>query len=757
MKKNLFAVPFLALFLVTGCGIRESSYISSESTNPSSEETVSSSIYSSSAKVVHEITKSLIVKSLPTKTNYYLYDKLDFTGLIVSEVTYTDGNETNREEITDYVLTDINENVLTDEYQILSVPVDNNMDVYVSKEGCKGEYFNLFIEDVSSFMQSISITSDPVTNYSVNETFDSQRLEVYLTTSYKSGKKKNHFTTSIVNYSMSIRNEQDKTVKPASNYVFTEEGEYTLLISYPGDRDTLTVSRHLIVNKDERVKNLKSLPEYTDDTISFSSLTTKMGVTFTNSTKTLDNNDKGYYSPDEVVNEYNIKDYSDRNVFSKHYAPSTGDVPILVVPIITPGDEAKATDENWERIFKAFFGKSNEVGFESVHSYYYRSSNKKLNFRGSVTEYLDPSTLDSTYSSVSNYNTSTIVSLAQLVTTWAEKRYNLDLTKYDTDKDGYLDAIWMVYLKDEDSSTDTFWAFTASNQSNNGTITRPVANTFCWASLHTIYDASEDSPTIQTYTLIHETGHLLGLMDYYSYGDMTYSPTGCIDMMAFNLGDHNAYSKLRLGWITPYIVYGSTASIKIESCLEKDAVFVIPYDSKTYQKNADGKVEFNVFDEYLVLEYYCDKDLNNNDNSDYAVSHVSGEGGRLYHVDARLGKYLGGDNPFVLYSDPDAPFTTEKNSHPFYFISNTDSGSRAEESYLDSAYNKFDEVRWISADKNYLSYWNQANTDSLFKVNDEFKIADYASSFNKSTVDEVEYFMNCQKTFSTSFKIDSIA
>ena len=55
-------------------------------------------------------------------------------------------------------------------------------------------------------------------------------------------------------------------------------------------------------------------------------------------------------------------------------------------------------------------------------------------------------------------------------------------------------------------------------------------------------------------TVIHETGHVLGLPDYYSASTQTGGaswPSGIMgsDMMMDNVGDHNGFSKWLLGWL----------------------------------------------------------------------------------------------------------------------------------------------------------------------------------------------------------------
>ena len=44
---------------------------------------------------------------------------------------------------------------------------------------------------------------------------------------------------------------------------------------------------------------------------------------------------------------------------------------------------------------------------------------------------------------------------------------------------------------------------------------------------------------LDTHTFVHESGHLLGLNDYYCYDtENTWDPAGVLDMQSYNVGDH---------------------------------------------------------------------------------------------------------------------------------------------------------------------------------------------------------------------------
>lgn len=748
------------------CNFTRSS--NSISTSSSSSNSVEDSSTTSSV-----VQKELSISKMPNKSNYVRYEQLNLKGLIIVSTAINELGEEVKEEITDYTITDKDNNQVSTGYYFSEI---GDYVFTVSKEGYKSTSFTITVIEVTNYKQVMSFTSLPTkTSYYENDTFTSDGLVVQIKTSYKNANNRTSTSSKTLNstdYTLSFT--KDRKSVSLDNYTFlsTDIGHsYTVTVSYKGTIETISNTFSISVVDKKIGETLTNLPKYEDDTINFIKDTKKMKVNFTNSNDT-DEDDKGYYSPDEVVNEYNISTYSKRNAYGWRFTPSIGEVPFLIIPVVTPGDESKATSTNHDLINKAFFGDSEDLNFESLHSYYYQSSFGKLDIKGGVTDYFYPSSVSSTYSTLNGYTATTINALPQLALDWAKTTYNLNLDDYDIDDDGYVDGIWLIYLHDTDSNdTDRWWGYTSTNSSTNGTKTNPVANTFGWASLSFLNDTFVGSyqtlanASCDAHVLIHETGHMLGLNDYYSYntsGYSRYDAVGNKDMMSQNLGDHSPYSKLLLGWVTPYIVYGN-CELTISSCQEKDSLFVLSYDDKTYQKNADDKVIFNTFDEYLVLDYYTDSNLNASDYDAYSVTHVSGNGGRLYHVDNRLAKYNSyntstGYANISIYSDPDSAFSSSNSSDMLIkWITNSEAGSNSEIQFGQSSSAKFDELRWISADKNKLSYNNPADTSSLFSALSTFSISSFSSQFNTSTINSQTKYFNSQKSFSTSFTISSIA
>lgn len=698
--------------------------------------------------------KKLSISSLPTKTNYYVYDKLDLQGLSINIDTYINNSFSSSTKTDSYTLIDSFGNEINDGDTISNIYLESGLILTAESEGCTPISFSLFVDPISNFKQELTLGDNTKFTYTTSDSFSKDDINLLLSISYKTNKKIK-LEEKVEDFDITLFYGSKRIT--SLDHPFQETGIYTANIQATGWNDEiLDFSYPIYVNSLETIDSLVNLKYDKDESIHFEKDSTKFNISFSNQTSS---EEKGYYSPNEVTNAYNINEFRKRNIYNWRYLPSKGDVPLLVVPIITPGSQSKATEENWNKINKAFFGNSDELGFESVRSYYTQSSYGQLNLIGGVTNYFDPSTIDDTYKTIEGYNTQSIMNLPQLALNWAKSTYSIDITKYDSDKDGYIDGIWMIYLNSySSSSTDTWWAFTSTTQNTNASLENPIANNFAWASIDFIngtfskYDS--ENKDCDAHVLIHETGHMLGLSDYYTYGnDQSYSPLGTVDMMAQNLIDHNPYSKLLLGWVTPYIATG-TGTIPLPSDQEKDAVIVFPYDGKEYQKK-EGKIQFNVFDEYLVLDYYTYKNLNNHDYQVYNAKTIRENGARIYHVDSRLSKQIG-LNSYQMFQDPDDPFIRETNTSLFNVISNTESGIRAESNYVQECQDAFDEIRWISKDKSKLSLKNKANKDSLFQKGENFNISDYKEQFNVTKIEDKTFYFDIQKNFSTSISFNGV-
>lgn len=750
--KKLSLIFALSILLMSSCE-KNSSIISTlpnSPANPSTEVTPSVSNPSST-----EEKKPSLQITLPTDTTFSRFDKFKTNGL---EVKDENGNV-----ITDYTLTfDIDGSPLTiDDYLIKEA---GEYQININKEGYKTESFTINILTSTSFSQRLLMVYSPekaIYHLNSPEKIDLTGLTLYLKTSYRNKDNRvRRYDTQLSDKDIRIEvNGVDVTEK---EYTFTKEGLYTVTLSYIGNGWNNNVIAPVEYNI--YVKNgSKSPVEHIDTTIQNTVSETDtytVSIEKTNNvhseTETLsDSEDKGYYSPEEVDASFNMQSYGRNNYINWIYTPSVGKVPFLVVPVILGGDDSKATPENLSLINKAFFGNSSDLYYESLHSYYYRSSYGQLDITGTVTDFFDLKKYDPRYSSESDITELATIDIANDITNWAQNDLGYDLTEYDSDHDGLIDGLWMIYLSNSSPNNPALWAFSYTTGAT-GNVLSPVVNNYGWAGINFLNDTYTSlsgnfaNKACDAHVLIHETGHMLGAQDYYSYSYSGYDPTGRSLMMSYNSNDHDLYTKMMFGWVTPYVVYDTSKITLIASQAKKNQLIVIPYDNKKFRKNKDGKVIFNMFDEYLVLEYYTDDDLNSKDYDCYDVYHIKGKGIRMLHIDSRLalsnrvissGQDDDREIELTMPEDPDEVLTTT--SPLVQFISNTESGERAEsEVYgFPKTYDAFDELRVISADKIKLSQNSIAGSRTLFKSGNVFTIEDYQNSFpSKNKFDNGESF-----------------
>lgn len=327
---------------------------------------------------------------------------------------------------------------------------------------------------------------------------------------------------------------------------------------------------------------------------------------------------------------YDYQDYMDNNYYSNvDSSPSKGNVNFLVIPVELAGypmSEATRT-----RIQKAYFGTEAETGWHSVASFYKQESNGRLNITGTVAPIYK-----TTYgASITEAQTTSLVSTA---TNWYKTTYSSNNGKeFDADSDGFIDGVILIYsAPNYTNDNDNLWAYCFWTN-NSSSFTSPTAKTFFWAS----YDFMDESAnaTIDAHTYIHEAGHVFGLDDYYNYDSASkYGAAGGFNMQDYNVGEHDPYSRVALGWIDPIVPTGNTTL----TIAPGEAIILSPNDLSSSSP----------FDEYLILDVYSPTGLNEFDstykyggsNSMYPEGpNVTGI--RVWHVDARLMRNYTGSTP----------------------------------------------------------------------------------------------------------------
>ena len=438
---------------------------------------------------------------------------------------------------------------------------------------------------------------------------------------------------------------------------------------------------------------------------------------------------------------------------------STTKKKFLVIPIEIKGYSfASQTLNDLDNLFNGN-GKTDTGYWESLSSYYKKTSFGKFNSEFVIADVYKS---NKTPQEILNYKGSdgqtepSTMILRDAIADYKAKNGNDSTKQFDTDSDGLIDATIMIYsCPNYTNSTaiskiddeGTFWAYCFWDYMNNSNANKnsPVANNYFWSSYDFNYDAVT-SPKVDSHTICHEFGHLLGLDDYYDYSkEQKRAPAGGFDMMDMNIGDHSTFSKMALGWTKPYVVTGD-AEITINPASENGDCILLG-------NGWNG----TAFDEYLLFELYTPTGLNELDSTTTYFNRFklpSTPGIKLWHIDARIYRadaYDENDNGTTLTTLP----TTLDTSKYCYGVAATnstdyDSAGAANKNYdLIRLIEKTDSGINSSADKT-------ASSKSLWTTGNKFTMSAKSTSFpnktklnNGKTLDYTVEFKNVTSTSAT--------
>ena len=351
--------------------------------------------------------------------------------------------------------------------------------------------------------------------------------------------------------------------------------------------------------------------------------------------------------PSGVNGVHNI-DFTDatyvKNVTEQGYyldgCPTTGSPAVLVVPVEFSDVTAASKGYSIDAIKKAFNGGASDTDYYSVHDYYFTSSYGKLDLDITVLDTWFRPQYASTYyeNAKMDYYGSQVDCGEQIIIDeiLASLEGTMDLSKFDSDGNTVIDAIVLINTLDIDSDKDFYWAYRYWNlyTDDDGYYYEydgVSANDYLWAPyqfLHESYDDEgyaiyDDTSVMNTYTYIHEFGHVLGADDYY---DTSYvgEPMGGCDIMDTMMGDHNAFTKFNFGWLTSsrLVVAEDSVTLTLEEFGKNGDTIIIA-------NNWDDTL--GAYQEYYILAYYTNSGLNDGD-----YGYFDRDGIVVYHVNASL-------------------------------------------------------------------------------------------------------------------------
>ena len=363
------------------------------------------------------------------------------------------------------------------------------------------------------------------------------------------------------------------------------------------------------------------------------------GNIITNAGAGLPYGEGGVYDID-FTDATHVKDVTDQGYYIDG-CPTVGSPKVLVIPVDFNDIGGRNKGYSIENIVRAFSGGTGETDYYSVHDYYYISSYGKLDLDITVIdEWFVPEYTSTYYANATiDYYGEQINAGEQLILDEALDYLSgiMDLSEFDSDNNGIIDAVVMINTLEIDDTTDFYWAFRYWNLYTDSEdyyyeYDGVSANDYMWASysfMHESYDSLgyadyTDTSVMNTYTFIHEFGHILGLDDYYDTSANGNHPMDGYDIMDAMLGDHNAFSKFNLGWLTSSRLV--TAKDSVTLTLE---AFSKSGDTIIIANNFDPKL--GAYQEYYVIVYYTMDDLNGGD-----FGYFTREGVVVYHVNASL-------------------------------------------------------------------------------------------------------------------------
>lgn len=152
-----------------------------------------------------------------------------------------------------------------------------------------------------------------------------------------------------------------------------------------------------------------------------------------------------------------------------------------------------------------------------------------------------------------------------------------DFARYDNDGDGAIDYFLVIWTGPHGEWAEFWWGYlTSFDRSSPFRVDGKRLSLYSWQ-----WEAWDWPGTFTPAVTIHETGHALGLPDYYDYDDSVgpRGGVGGLDQMAGNWGDHNSFSKWLLGWVDPTRIHSGDHVVVVDPLdLAPDAVVAMHGD-----------------------------------------------------------------------------------------------------------------------------------------------------------------------------------
>lgn len=289
--------------------------------------------------------------------------------------------------------------------------------------------------------------------------------------------------------------------------------------------------------------------------------------------------------------------------------PTTGTVKVLALLISFNDYPGVTTPEYFSsRLFGSGVG---TPPFDSLRNFYQRSSYDQLTIEGNVLGWYQAPYARSTVAETDQGRQNLIKEALNFYNTQGH-----DFSQYDNDGDGVIDYFCVFWAGPHGEWAEFWWGYYTWFSDSSYRLDGKRLTNYSWQWELYNYPSGTFGPS----TIIHETGHALGVPDYYDYDDAVgpRGGVGNLDIMD-GTGDHNCFSKFMLDWISPTVVASGSETVALRaSGLYPDAVLFMP-----------NAVPGRIFDEFFMVQ---NRYRSGNDTNLFTWS----DGLLVWHVDARL-------------------------------------------------------------------------------------------------------------------------
>jgi M6 family metalloprotease-like protein len=289
--------------------------------------------------------------------------------------------------------------------------------------------------------------------------------------------------------------------------------------------------------------------------------------------------------------------------------PTTGTVKVLALLISFSDYPGVTTPEYFaSRLFGDGVG---NPPFDSLRNFYRRSSYDQLTIEGNVLGWYQAPYARGTVAETDQGRQNLIKEALNYYNSQGH-----DFSQYDNDGDGAIDYFCVFWTGPHGEWAEFWWGYYTWFTDSTYRIDGKRLTNYSWQWELYNYPGGTFGPS----TIVHETGHALGVPDYYDYDDAVgpRGGVGGLDIMD-GTGDHNCFSKFMLDWISPTVVATGSELVTLRaSGLYPDAVLFMP-----------NAVPGRIFDEYFMVQ---NRYRSGNDTNLF----TGGDGLLVWHVDARL-------------------------------------------------------------------------------------------------------------------------